>query len=102
MKIKTPINKAPPWVLAGMLLVMAAASAQAATQVQARLINRPLTPGDKTVYGLSAATETSGGLNTVGVGTPLYLEVLITNTVPLSHITSITWTLTNTPIGSLA
>jgi hypothetical protein len=102
MKINIPIKKVPPWVVCGVLIAMAAGSAQAAAQVQAKLINRPVTPGDKTVYSLPAALETSGGLSTVGVGTPLYLEVLVTNTVPLSHITSITWALTNTPIGSVA
>lgn len=102
MKINIPIKKAPPWVLAGVLIAMTAASAHAAAQVQARLINRPLTPGDKSVYALPSATEVSGGLTTVGVGTPIYLELLVTNTVPAGHITGITWAITNKPFGSLA
>jgi len=41
-------------------------------------------------------------LTTVAIGTPAYIEVDIANTVPLSTVTNITWTLTKKPLRSLA
>ena len=72
-----PNKNAPTCLLAGVLLdVAAATTATAATPaLTAQLIPRPLTPGEKTTYGLPSSMEVSGGLTTVGIGQPVYLEV---------------------------
>jgi hypothetical protein len=81
--------------------VTTTALAAAPPAIQGKVVARPLTPGDKTVYKLPSSMEVSGGIRTVGVGTPVYLEAEITNTIPASDIVGVTWTLTNAP-GSLA
>lgn len=78
-------------------------SARAATPaLQAQLIPRPVTPGDVTVYKLPASLEVSGGLTTVGVGSPVYLEAELNIAVPAADILSVSWVLTNKPLGSVA
>ena len=67
-----------------------------------RLIARPVTPGNVSTYALPANLEYSGGLNTVGIGTPVYLEADVNLSVPLSGITNVTFTITGKPIGSAA
>jgi hypothetical protein len=74
----------------------------AAQALNARVIARPLTANEVTVYGLPASTEYSGGLNTIGIGTPAYLEADVNIATPLASITNITWALTTTPLGSQA
>ncbi|MGH7967954.1 MAG: hypothetical protein ACREIC_04420, partial [Limisphaerales bacterium] len=102
MNIHRPIKKAQACLAAGVLIALAAAAtARAATPLNAQLIPRPLTPGDKTVYSLPSTTEVSGGINTVAIGEPVYLEVLLNLAVPAGDITSVTWGLT-APIGSTA
>ena len=102
--MNTPNNKAPISLLAVGVLALAAVTAQgaAAPTLQAHLVLRPLTPGDKTTYSLASSTEVSGGLTTVGVGTPVYLEVDINIAIPAANVTGISWGLTNVPIGSAA
>jgi hypothetical protein len=74
----------------------AALSAQGATPtLQGRLVPRALTPGDKTVYSLPASMEVSGGMKTVAVGTPVYLEAEVNILIPATNITSVTWSVTN-------
>lgn len=63
---------------------------------------RPLTPQEIKDYALSATNQTSGGLGTVGVGQPLYLEAQVRSTIPASNILGVTWTLTSKPVGSTA
>ena len=77
--------------MAVVLLALAAAlAAQAApTPLNARLIARPFTPGDVSRSGLPSSTEYSGGLNTVGIGTPVYLEADVNISVPVSAITNV-------------
>jgi len=82
--------------------VTTTALAAAPPALQGYVLARPLTPGDKTVYGLPAALEVSGGIHTVGVGTAVYLEAEVNSAVPASDIVSVTWALTNQPAGSLA
>src|SRR5271165_4015355 len=80
MNITSLKKRAPAGMLAAALTIMAAAMpAQAASPptLNARLVARPVTPGDIGKYGLPASTETSGGMSNVGVGTPIYLEVEI-------------------------
>jgi nitrate reductase cytochrome c-type subunit len=76
-----------------------AASAAASSGLNARIVLRPLTPGDVTNYKLPSTTENSAGINTVGVGTPVYLEAEVNIA---SNITSVTWVLTNQPVLSVA
>ena len=73
--------------------------------LNARLVARPLTPGDIIKYGLPSGTgkpSASGISNTVAIGTPLYLEVEVNSAIPASNILSVTWSLTNLPLGSAA
>ncbi|HEV2394306.1 MAG TPA: hypothetical protein VG146_18300 [Verrucomicrobiae bacterium] len=103
MKIKS-IPKATTCLLAIALACMAAVSAvKAATPaLQGQIVLRPVTPGDKTAYGLPGTLEVSGGITTVGVGTPVYLEAEINIAIPAADIVGVSWALTNTPVGSQA
>ena len=83
-------------------MVAAMTASAAAPALNGRLVLRPVTPGDVTVYKLPSMTENSGGLNTVGIGTPVYLEAEVNIAIASSNITSVTWVLTNKPILSAA
>ena len=84
------------------LVAAITASAAAPTGLSGRLVLRPVTPGDVTNYKLASTTENSGGLTTVGVGTPVYLEADVNSAIAPSSIVSVTWVLTNKPILSAA
>ena len=101
--LNSAISSGPARLLAIMLLA-AATTAGAATvpALTGRVLPRPVTPGDKTIYGLPPSTEVSGGLTTVGVGTPVYLEADVNSAIAASDIQGVTWTLTSRPIGSSA
>ena len=91
----------------GLMAMVAAITANAATPsgppaLNGQLVLRPLTPGDVTIYKLPSTTENSGGLTTVGVGTPIYLEAEMNKVIPAANIVSVTWTLTNAPQFSTA
>jgi hypothetical protein len=101
------IKKAMTCLMAVVLINIVAtitASAASPPALNGQLVLRPLTPGDKAIkaYGLDASTEVSGGLTTVGIGTPVYLEAEVNIAIPASSIVSVTWALTNTPSGSAA
>ena len=85
----------------GLITIVAAitASAAAPPALNGQVVLRPLTPGDVTNYKLASTTENSGGLNTVGVGTPVYLEAEVNIAIPATNIVSVTWALTNTPLA---
>jgi hypothetical protein len=102
MKIKNRTRKAQTclWTVA-LITIAAGMAAQAATALNGRVIARPLTPGDVALYGLPASTEYSGGLNTLAIGTPAYLEADVNIAIAPASITNITWTLT-APGGSAA
>jgi hypothetical protein len=105
MKMKTLITTAPACLTAVGLLTLAAAipaKAAAPPALQGQVIARPVTPGDKAVYALPASLEVSGGLSTVGVGTPVYLEAEVNIAIPAADITGVSWVLTNQPVGSAA
>lgn len=71
------------------LLGLGATLVQAATPVL-RINARPLTPQEIIDYGLPSSTQTSGGNPVVGIGQPVYLELLVTaGTV----VTQAAWTL---------
>jgi len=90
-------------VLAALALWMSGVvTATAATAaVNARIVTRSLSPQDKTDYSLTGLQGASG-LNTVGVGQPVYAEVQIGLSTPPSNIVSVTWALTERPLGSTA
>ncbi len=71
----------------------------AAPALTGQIVLRPVTPGDVTVYHLPSTTETSGGLNTVGVGTAVYLEAEVNIAIPASDIVSVAWAATNLTTG---
>ena len=90
-------------LIAAVLTAMAAANvAKAQTNLQARIVARPLTPGDITAYALPANTEVSGGLTTVGVGQPVYLEVDVATNISAPNVTNVTWALVQKAAGSAA
>ncbi len=87
------------------LLVVTAVAATtlcAQTPLQAQLVLRPLTPDEITNYKLASTMQRSGGLSTVGLGQPAYLEALINSAIPAGEISGVTWELTNKPSTSKA
>ena len=64
-----------------------------------RLASRPLTPQEIKTYELAPETQTSGGLFTVGVGAPVYLEAQVDQGTVVSGVT---WLLSEKPAGSNA
>jgi hypothetical protein len=76
----------------GLITMAAAITASAASAPPSKLVLRPLTPGDVTNYKLPSTIENSGGLNTVGVGTAVYLDAEIPNT---TNSVTVTWAATN-------
>ena len=84
------------------LLVALCAPNTYAQTLNSQLILRPMTPDDITAYSLPAVTERSGGLTTVGLGQPAYLEADVDINVPASQISSVTWSLASKPAGSNA
>ncbi|MGH7994226.1 MAG: hypothetical protein ACREDQ_11960, partial [Limisphaerales bacterium] len=83
--------------LTGMTVVTAEAQA-----IQAQLVARPLTPQEISDYSLPASTEVSGGLTTVGVGQPVYLEIDVATNSSVPNVTNITWLLAQKPALSSA
>ncbi len=104
MKMKHPSTRSSACLLAAVLIAWGAAGTAFAADppLQPKIVPRPLTPGDKTVYGLPSTMDVSGGLTTVGVGTSVYLEMEVTNTFPSTNILSVSWALTNVPSLSTA
>ncbi len=94
--------------LAGLLAVALMAVAvpatlNAQTTLQApRLVVRAVTTGDLALYKLPSTTQVSGGLNTVALGEPLYLEVEVDATIPANNIAGVIWTIVTKPAGSNA
>ncbi len=105
MKIPRLIKNTPACLLAMTSLVLQGLftnSAQAATPLQAQLVLRPLTAVDVSTYGLPANSDYSGGLKTIGIGTPAYLEVEVNVAIPVSDVTNVIWSLAAKPTGSTA
>jgi len=86
--------------VAAMTLAAALTANAAAPALTGQLVLRPLTPGDVTNYKLPSTIENSGGITTVGIGTPVYLEAEINSAIAPSNIVSVTWVLTNQPAYS--
>ncbi len=91
-----------PNIVAVAIALAAVLNAGAATALNPQVVSRPLTPGDKTNYKLASSLEVSAGINTVGLGTPIYLEAEVNSALPASDITSVTWSLSAKPLGSAA
>ena len=91
-------------IMAVVLIVAGAATTALAAPpaLQGQIALRPLTPSEITDYGLPASTETASGLSAVGKGQPIYLEALVNSAIAPSNIVSVTWALTNKPVGSVA
>lgn len=85
-----------------LFLFCASAVMQAQTSLQAQLSLRPLTRDDISAFKLASTTQISGGLSTVGLGQPAYLEVLINQAIPATEISGVTWALTQKPATSKA
>jgi len=84
---------------AGTLATVNAATIALNGQVE----QRPLTPNEIAMYGLTNA-QFSAGINNVGVGEPVYLDALVNASIAPSNIVGVVWSLptTNKPLGSLA
>jgi len=97
-----------PRALAGLsalalLAVAAMTTLNAQTTLLApRLALRALTPGDIATYKLPSTSQVSGGLGTVGLGEPLYMEVQVDATIPASQLGGVTWAITEAPSGTKA
>jgi hypothetical protein len=91
-------------LITALMVMTAATTANAQTNLQAQLVARPLTPGEiaNTNYAVPANFEPSGGLINVGVGQPVYLEVDVATNSSVPNVTNITWALAQRPVASAA
>ena len=95
--------RTPTGLAAVVMLILAVTTmGYAQTSLQANLAVRPLTPYEIATYSLPSTTETSGGLTTVAIGQPAYLEAQVTSTWSASDISGVVWTLNIKPDGSKA
>jgi hypothetical protein len=102
-KVTRKIQNTPTGLLAGMVLAaVVVTTAIAQTGLQGQLSIRPLSRDDIAASSLPATTELSGGLATVGIGAPVYLEALVTNSIDASDITGVTWAISSKPGTSAA
>lgn len=89
-------------LVAVLIAVAAVTTAAAQTTPQAKIAARPMTRDDIAAFKLPSTTELSGGLFTVGVGQPAYLEAQLDIAVPAADIINTQWALTSKPSGSSA
>lgn len=93
MKAQNPKHSVTRKIMwSGALLALFGAGDAVAQQIAAR----PLTPQEIAEYGLDAGLRTSGGLMTVGVGEPVYLEVQVPKD---TEVTGVEWALVERPLG---
>lgn len=83
-------------MLAAVALVGTAMVSEAQTN---RIRFRPLTPQEVKNFGLTNTTQKSGGAQNVGVGQPVYVEVLMQTGVVVN---AINWSIVGAPAGSTA
>jgi len=70
------------------------------SQAQAvRIRYRPLTPQEIVNFGMPADTQKSGGAPNAGIGQPVYMEALVSNSLA-SAVVAVNWTLVAVPGGS--
>jgi len=79
-------------------LLMAAGTATSMAAHTPKIQERPLTHQEIADYALPAGTQPSGGLHTVGLGQPVYLEALMD--IAVINITNVAWAITTQPIGA--
>ena len=72
------------------LLTTLCAASGYAQSLNAQLITRPMTRDDIAAYKLPSTTELTGGLTTVGLGQPAFLEADVDIAVPADQISSVT------------
>lgn len=101
MKTLTTIKRAALQLGITTLILVGFAVQASAAALQGRLALRPLTPQEVKEYSLTGI-QTASGLTTVAIGQPAYIDALINMAVPDSDNVTVTWSLTNTPAGSLA
>jgi len=75
----------------------------ASIALNGQIQQRPLTPNEISVYGLTNA-QFSAGIRNVALGEPVYLDALVTASIAPSNIVGVVWSLpsTNKPLGSAA
>ena len=96
-------SSAAAGLLAAALAAMFVPATLSAQTLQAPVLAlRPVTAGDLALYKLASTVQVSGGLNTVAIGEPLYLEVHVDATLTAKQIGPVTWTLVAAPTGSKA
>jgi Doubled CXXCH motif (Paired_CXXCH_1)/Bacterial TSP3 repeat/Cytochrome c554 and c-prime len=101
MKTSSTLNRAM------LILALVAAGAAGslrpahAAALQGQLQIRPLTPQEVKTYGLTGV-QTASGLSTVAIGQPAYFDLLVNSAVTNGEVVSVTWSLTNAPLGSVA
>lgn len=89
------------WAVA-LIAVAAIGTARAQTPLQGRLLLRPISNDDIAAYKLPSTTQRSGGLSTIGIGQPAYLEAQVNIETAAADITGVNWDLTSKPSGSSA
>lgn len=88
---------------AAMTLIGSTSAFGAATALTGYLMLRPLSHTEIATYNLTNPPASfSGGLSTLGVGEPVYLEALANKSLAASAITNVTWTLVSKPGASAA
>jgi len=102
-------RKAMPKIIVFIVLVALFVGLKADAQsplVSPALRTRPLTPGERTTSGLTNTTQLASGIRNEGVGTPIYLEVLVTNKtsrgLPPVAVSNVVWSFVNRPTNSVA
>jgi hypothetical protein len=104
MKMKNPYWKMSAcFAAAGLTLLGSLTAIQAAAPaLTGSLTLRPLTQTEIATYGLTnPLAQFGGGLTTIALGEPAYLDAMVNATIAPSNIVGVTWSLT-TPAGSTA
>jgi mono/diheme cytochrome c family protein len=88
---------------AALTLLGSLTAIQAATALNGSLTLRPLTQTEISTYGLTNA-QFCGGLTTIALGEPVYLDAMVNAAIAPSNIVGVTWSLaaSNEPSGSAA
>ncbi len=78
----------------------------ASIALNGQVTQRPLTPGEiSSTYGYSLSNaQFSAGISTVALGEPVYLDAMVSASIPSSNILGVNWAMptSNIPLGSKA
>ncbi len=107
MKMTNPYWKMSAcFAAAGLTLLGSLTAIQAAAPaLSGSLTLRPLTPTEITKYNLTnPPAQFCGGLSTIALGEPVYLDAMVNAAIAPSNIVGVTWSMvaSNKPLGSLA